>query len=327
MLKNFDQLINNALWAMRMDSELVLPKFWQSIDVANKPEMATHEVQNYHAKVFEVPETIRLLQEDCHPSLPWAEDHFQERVCGEPLNPGNTWQTWPYALKADSFRDAKGQFNHNYMERYWPRYAGVTKEGKLDELRLPGLLPDYGPDPHFGIRNRYGDLQDVVNLFISDPLTRQAYLPIFFPEDTGTHHLGRVPCTLGYHFMIRNGKLHIVYFMRSCDLRRHFNDDIYLTARLQVWLLQQLRAAAPSVFGEITTGTFTIFIASLHIFKNDWRALFGDTPTPGSLAASSAVVAGPKLPAGESYGGQQVKRPFSYADFFADPRGFGKSES
>lgn len=275
---SFTQIINYAHGVMRTESELVHPATWQSLDVSGKPDMATHEIQNFHAECGMQYATVHTLQTDCNPSTPWAEDHFQERVCGEPLNPGNTWRAWPYALKADGFRDDKGQFNHNYMERYWPQYAGQTFDGAVHEEFTRS--PDWQPAPHMGIRHHYGDLQDVVNLFTTDPLTRQAFVPIFFPEDTGAHHGGRVPCTLGYHFMIRRDQLHIVYFMRSCDLRRHFNDDLYLTARLNLWLIEQLKAAAPSVFQALKPGTFSVFISSLHIFRNDWYHLFGNEPKP-----------------------------------------------
>jgi hypothetical protein len=341
---NFRQVIDFAHNVMRTESELVHPGTWQSVDVSAKPDMATHEVQNFHAECRMHNANVATLQIDCKPSLPWAEDHFWERVSGEPLNPGKTWRAWPYALRADNFRDHDGQFNHNYMERYWPKYAGecCKPDGTLESARKNDPDAHGLPHPNFGIRHQHGDWQDVIQLFIKDPLTRQAFVPIFFPEDTGSHHGGRVPCTLGYHFMIRRDQLHIVYFMRSCDLRRHFNDDLYLTARLSIWLIDQLQAAAPNIFSALKPGTFSVFISSLHIFRNDWRHLFSDTPTPGDLAAKTAVVSrehlsdfnrqtgritsaaskllggdqpksftsrGPSQP-GTSYGGQQIARDF-----------------
>ena len=66
----------------------------------------------------------------------------------------------------------------------------------------------------------YGDLDDVVTLLTNDPLTRQAFLPMWFPEDTGVVHGTRVPCSLGYHFMQRDGRLSITYYIRSCDIVR-----------------------------------------------------------------------------------------------------------
>ena len=95
------------------------------------------------------------------------------------------------------------------------------------------------------------------------PLTRQAYLPVFFPEDTGAHHGERIPCTLGYQFMQRRNQLSIWYFIRSCDFTRHFRDDVYLAIRLLDWMRQEVGLG----WGR---GDFHMIIASLHMFHNDW---------------------------------------------------------
>ena len=117
-----------------------------------------------------------------------------------------------------------------------------------------------------GIRFTYGDLQDVVELLQMSPLTRQAYLPVWFPEDTGAHHGERVPCTLGYHFIIRGGALHIIYYIRSCDFLRHFRDDVYMAARLALWVYDRVGAA-------LKMGNLTMHITSLHVFEADMPVL------------------------------------------------------
>merc|ERR1712167_60985 len=102
---------------------------------------------------------------------------------------------WPFAQKNNKqFKKAK-KFSHTYPERIWP----PSKKG---------------------IRFRYGNLDNIVELFNKDKLTRQAFLPIWFPEDTGAVHGERVPCTLGYHFIIRDGYMHVNYYIRSCDYLR-----------------------------------------------------------------------------------------------------------
>ena len=35
----------------------------------------------------QIPSSMEALQEFCQPDLPWAENHFQERISGEPTNP------------------------------------------------------------------------------------------------------------------------------------------------------------------------------------------------------------------------------------------------
>jgi thymidylate synthase len=90
-----------------------------------------------------------------------------------------------------------------------------------------------------GIRYEYGDLDDVVNLLYEHPFTRQATFPIFFPEDTGAVHGGRIPCTLHYHFLRRGDSLHLWYAIRSCDAVRHFRDDVYMATRLCQWVTER----------------------------------------------------------------------------------------
>lgn len=207
---------------------------------------------------FGIPGTVGELQHVTQPNLPWAEDHFQERVSGIPHNPPPSHVDWPWARHNSDHQDNNKQFSHTYPERFWPRHApmfdAVDTNGKADR---------------FGIRFRYGDLGDVVNLLNRNPLTRQAYLPVWFPEDTGAVEGQRVPCTLGYHFMIRNNQLSCMYPMRSCDVVRHLRDDIYLAARLMQWIVARL-----SLMGHdhVTPGTLTMNIASLHAFVGDtWK--------------------------------------------------------
>lgn len=214
--------------------------------------------------------TLEDLQSAIGPNLPWADSHFtQERISGEPKNPGTTWRQWPYARSADKHRvegEEDPQFDHSYAERYWPKFAGDTTGGLLSREFMEGR-----PEPQNGIRSPYGDLKDLIDLLVKDPLTRQAYLPVWFPEDLyGASVEGRrVPCTLGYHFIRRAGALHCIYPMRSCDFVRHFRDDVYLTIRLLDWIKNILAFKSPDGWGTVGLGTFTMHITSLHMFESD----------------------------------------------------------
>lgn len=248
---------------------------WQALDVRGKPQGSTWELMNYECAI-DIPRLPEDLETLCQPSIPWAENQFQERVAGEPLNPGETFKEWPWYRGNVEQHKEQGQFSHTYMERYWPKHAndGHEQSGK----------------PHHGIRFDYGDLNDVVNLLAREPTTRQAYLPVFFPEDTGAVHGERIPCSLGYLFLMREGKLNITYYIRSCDFYRHFRDDVYMTARLCQWVLQQLvprggpndepvskgSAIAVGKIKEpmlswcgVTPGRLTMHIGSLHVFEGD----------------------------------------------------------
>jgi len=288
---NFAAAIDMVHRDMEAYATLVPPSFWQSVDVSTKPEMATFELMNacFTVSMFG-PATLEGCLEkfraDIKPNLPWADDHFAERVGGEPINPGVQWARWPYANSADKFRDNEGRFNHNYMERYWPRWAGEWEYLERNE-----------EEQNIGIYHRLGDLNDVIDLLVRDPMTRQAYIPIFFPEDTGTHHRGRTPCTLGYQLLRRNDKLHINYHMRSCDLLRHFRDDIYLTARLCLWFIERLRERDPDNWFHVLPGEFFMTIASLHLFKNDWMAVFKTPPVAKGGCNEYHIGISPRSPA------------------------------
>lgn len=249
---------------------------WQSL--TDVPHTKTRELQNIVVE-YRVPYSQPQLAAEVHPNLPWAEDHFLERVEGAPLNPGKQFVNWPWYRGGVEGHKASGQFSHTYMERYWPKEAGdpvlpyLGAEGYIDSVRHPQI----------GIRYAYGDLFDVVSLLAKHPGTRQAYLPVWFPEDTGAVHGERVPCSIGYHFMWRGQVLFCNYYMRSCDFLRYLRDDIYLTCRLMQWVCKELSNYKDIGENAPRPGELTMMIGSLHIFEGDlpkMRKMY-DTPLTG----------------------------------------------
>lgn len=257
---------------------------WQSTDTSSSPMHATHELEDVLFSSHLPALSLDIIQREMPViNLPWAELHFQERVGGVPLNPPPSHTQWPWARHNARFQEGEqGPFSHSYPERMWPRHANNCHNG----YAFTGPLGDVEPvDRHGqadsgvlvcqgrqGIRFRYGDLDDVVDLLVREPLTRQAYLPIWFPEDTGTHHGERVPCTLGYHFMIRDNRLTCRYYMRSCDLVRHFPDDVYMACRLTQWICEQINQRVLPPPGDdytIAPGHLRMYISSLHAFVGD----------------------------------------------------------
>jgi thymidylate synthase len=248
---------------------------WQGVDVRKKPDAVTQELRNVE---IEVPlfgiEKLDHWRKDIRPNTPWADDHFKERVGGEPLNPGKEWENWPWATSADKFRTDK-RFNHTYMERLWPKFArrsadGTLPDGKQGQARR---YPHFDPLPKFGTGFEYGDLQDLVELLAKEPFTRQAYIPLFFPEDTGRGDGGRKVCTLGYQFLVRMDdgvpKVHIWYPLRSCDLIHHWPDDCYMAVRLLLWVIDRCREVDKEFWQAAQPGTFAMHCTSLHVFVND----------------------------------------------------------
>lgn len=256
----FEQALSTTRDVMRR-APVVRTERWQGLDISKKPEMATHEIVQWYFNVPVPTADLDSLRSLLKPSLPWADQHFEERVSGQPLNPPPSWRAWPWGHSAGNFLDQSGQFNHTYPERFWPKKAGNAIWDETAVLH--------------GIRYAYGDLGDMLDLLEREPNTRQAYLPVWFPEDTGVVHKDRAPCTLGYHFLRRDGKLHVSYYIRSCDYTRHFLDDIYLTVRLQLWVIQQLVKRNATNWLGVQPGNFAMHIGSLHMFRNDWLKEFG----------------------------------------------------
>lgn len=240
------------------EREVVTPGEWHS----QPSSVPTYELQNV---VFEtrMPGSMAAAVNEYEPNIPWAEDHFLERVSGVPLNPPPSSLAWggidtkdvvkthlTAAVIADAHNPtgSKLGFSHTYPERYWPKAVGVKEGGLFNK----------------GVRYWLGDLNDLVQLILRSPLTRQAYLPVWFPEDTGAVHGERVPCTLGYHFLIRSTGLDCTYLIRSCDFVRNFRDDVYLTVRLAQWISEWI---------EVPPGRLTFHCMSMHCHEPDTRLL------------------------------------------------------
>lgn len=250
---------------------------WQSSDT----DMVTHELDNVLVTI-PVPALATQWAATVYPgatapgmnaNLDWAEAHFQERVSGQPMNPAPSYVDWPWhstkfqeQFKAGNWQnrhDRLSPFDHTYPERFWPKEVYPR-----EAITEPGPLVEVSEVRH-GVRFDYGDLDDVVALLKNDPWTRQAFLPVWFPEDTGSTEGQRVPCTIGYHF-IRNGAyLNVKYLIRSCDVTRHFQNDAYMAGRLLQWV--QSRVIDDGSLSP-WTGELTMFISNLHLFQNDvWR--------------------------------------------------------
>lgn len=266
--------IRDHTWNLFLSySHKVHTEKWQGMDISKRPEMASYELMNY-TFTYDLGGNADLQhwRDDVKPNLPWADSHFEERVCGYPINPGVEWANWPWGGNASRFLDHMGKFNHNYMERYWPKYAGLlnrpSSSGKNWRVQAEA---DWVLAPRRGIRNEYGDLNDLVKSLASNPLSRQEWFPIFHPEDVGEVVGGRKPCSLGYQFWVRGGRLHVYYPLRSCDFFRHMQDDIYLTIRLLLWVLNECRKRdhTAGYWNEVRPGTFTMHCTSLHVFAND----------------------------------------------------------
>ena len=202
---------------------LVHPQTMQDRDVKDNPDYRTLELSPYGFTI-ENGSDIKGLLDSLDKSSTWMEAEFTERIGNAP-NPGTAWE-----LRADTWRPFlhDGAFAYTYAQRM-----------------------------------NYGEaLLKVFHELADHPDTRQAVLPIFsgpldLPNLGGT---ARVPCSLHYQFLRRNGALQMIYVMRSSDFLTHFPYDIALAIRLQ-WYLAGLLL--------LPVGHFTFFTGSLHLYARD----------------------------------------------------------
>jgi Thymidylate synthase len=256
--EDFGELFEDLIIYFLDEGKVVDVGEWQSFRDPNLPMTQTYEVEDVSFKYW-IPFSRDDLQRAVKPNLPWAERHFQERMSGLPLNPGNEYKNWPWYKQGVEDHKPDGQFSHTYMERYWPKFAG--ENGDPEELKHFDM-------PNHGIHFPYGDVDNLINLLQTRPYTRQAYLPIWFPEDLHAADVAqqRVPCTLGYHFLIRKNpaELKVTYYMRSCDFFRYFRDDVYMTCRLAQIVADRV---------GVLPGDLVMHISSLHIFEAEIERL------------------------------------------------------
>ncbi len=252
---------------------------WQGVATEGKPDLVTKELLGLDFRVpceraewHDDSDTgyYEAIAREIKPNTEWADEHFAERVGGVPMNPDPSHVKWPWWRgQDDETKNEHGKFTHTYSERFWPKTAG---EGHFKAFSPPRMR---------GIRFEYGDYGDVLNLLAEDPYTRQAYLPIFFPEDTGAVHRGRIPCSLGYHFLVRSNRLHMWYEIRSCDAVRHFRDDLYLAVRLLGHTLETLSGrryhheeqGREDFWNTINPGTLYFSAHSFHVHMGDYHLL------------------------------------------------------
>lgn len=217
---------------------LVKPKTMQDKNVEGNSDYETKELQNYcytllNAKSSEITGVVQ----------PWADAEFEERIFApsisyfengvrkyHTINPGEAWK-----LREDIWAEYMhdGKMAYTYNERIWQNEQ----------------------------------LEKIITRLKQDHDSRQLWLSIWDPN-IDTDKLGgvsRVPCSLGYNFQFRDGKLNMHYVMRSCDFNTHFINDVYLAIKL-------LEYVAKEVGMEVGSFTHTMF--SLHVYKKDVSDVF-----------------------------------------------------
>lgn len=128
-------------------------------------------------------------------------------------------------------------------------YDGAKRRGRL--------VGAYGP--RLRGRRHNAQIANIIRLLKERPDTRQAVIQLFDRRDL---HRGvaDLPCTCTIQFLLRNGKLSAVTYMRSNDAYRGLPHDVYCFTMLQ-------EIVARSVGAEL--GNYQHVIGSLHLYDRD----------------------------------------------------------
>lgn len=165
---------------------------------------------------------------DLHPSQPWADIELAERLDGWPVNPGTAYLERQEVW--NEFLEESGRFSYTYPER-----IGNQLKGVINELE-------------------------------KHPNSRQLFVAIWDrdidPERRGKR---RVPCSLGYYYLYRQGRLDVTYTMRSCDFITHWNNDVWLARKIQQHVAEKT-GLEPGLFSQI--------VFSLHVYAKDVADVF-----------------------------------------------------
>jgi len=197
----------------------------QNLVVKDNDDYSTLEVQNYSFTILDTSDKD-IMNDD----LEWCNAEFKERVSGEQMNPGYAWKiresTWTPFLR-------EGKMDYTYAARFAKGKPSFTQ------------------------------IEAVIKILKEDPDSRQAIIHMHMLEDvnkaTNMVNPIRVPCSMYYQFMIRRGKLDVIYNMRSSDFYMHFKNDIWLADELRKYIAKAI---------NIPCGLFHMNVGSLHIYKN-----------------------------------------------------------
>lgn len=230
---NFPEAINEIRRELKEMGIRVHTKSVQNLDITDNPDYDSFELQNYQYGVNN-PD-----YRDIPLKVPeWAEAEYKERTCGIEMNPGEAWKL-------------RESYWKQFLVPFYPGNAAVSKERVFDYA-----YPQRIARP----------LEDAIIALKKDLSTRRAFVPIFDrSQDDTSDFTRRLPCTLGYWFNYRQGRLNVTYLLRSSDFFEHFNYDIYLADRIKNYVAERV---------GVKPGNFTHWIGSLHCFAKNVSEVF-----------------------------------------------------
>jgi hypothetical protein len=204
-------------------------KTYQDKNIEGNPDYYTKELLCYSYMIHEPKDKDSLLEGKTADELLWSKAEFQERIGKEKLNPG---LAWPF--------------------RKWIWLPFIQKDGKFS----------------YTYSERIGDQVDkVISMLKDNPNSRNAIISIW-DRQIDQDRIGgkqRVPCSMFFQLLIRNGKLNMIYNIRSNDVMTHWCFDIWMAISLQEYIAEKL---------GLEIGNFYQTIGSLHAYNKDLKGIF-----------------------------------------------------
>lgn len=219
-----------------------------------KGSFPTLELINYGYTVTQ-PERL-----DLDPVQPWSDAEWADRraaIMGQVSPLGTAWE-----LRRDAHMNWEDFLEYDGA----PIPQGMT----LEECRQES--PEAVGDPlrlaySYGERLALNDqVMKVIRELRVNPTSRQLYVAMWDPhQDIDRIGVRRVPCSIGWHFMMRGGLLHLTYTMRSCDFVTHWQNDVWLALKLLDFVCTKTGNKP---------GQFSQFIYSFHVYEKDVEDVF-----------------------------------------------------
>ena len=209
---------------------------YQNKVIKEDPDFNTKEIQGFQFMVINMDDKDEMP----NVTLEWLHEEFTERISEERINPGEAYkirsEVWDQFLVdkvigdvADEVRTER-RFDYTYNERISWQLPYIIQELREHPATRQAIIE---------LHNNINDLQNLGGR-------------------------GRIPCSMFYQYMIRDGKLDVIYVMRSTDFATHFQNDM--------WLADELRRYIASML-NIPCGKFIMMASSLHIYQKDWDLL------------------------------------------------------
>ena len=219
-------------------------------------------------------EWVTVVDTFCEPSL----DDLMRRVVGRLLSTGTEVSptrgealeltgaslelTNPLARLSRS--ETRGRLFSAIGELFW--YLSGTNSSEQITYYIPqyeheiengGIYGGYGPR----LLNWDGinQLRNVVDLLRVRPESRRAAMQIFDRRDINEDHL-EIPCTCTMQFLVREGHLQMMVYMRSNDAYLGLPHDIFAFT-----MLQEIVAGCLNV----PPGKYCHFVGSLHLYSRN----------------------------------------------------------